>query len=61
MSDHQLELARTVTQSLADRAGLKLSDEEMDLVNLNYKPIDLARLRHIELGAMPPVCIFRPE
>ena len=61
MSDRRLELSRNLIQSLADRAGLKLTDEEMDLVDLNYKPTDLAGLRRIELGEIPPICIYRPS
>ena len=61
MSQQGSGLPEDVMQALAWRAGLKLTEAEMDLVKLSYRPVELFRMRERELGAVPPADIFQPE
>ena len=61
MEQQSSGLPKEVMEALAWRAGLKLTEAEMDLLRLSYRPVELFRMRERDLGAIPPADIFQPE
>jgi hypothetical protein len=61
MSTPPLEAPLEILRVLARRAGLQLSEEELAEVRRLYDPVEVARLRELNLEPIEPACIYIPS